>query len=32
MIRKAEPDRDLILDAVAEILEARISETPEAVS
>ena len=30
MIRLAEFDRDLILGAVAEILEARISETPEA--
>jgi hypothetical protein len=32
MIRWAEFDRQLILDAVAEILEARFSETPEAVS
>ena len=32
MIRMAESDRELILDAVAEILEARISKTPEAVS
>lgn len=30
--RRGEFDRDLILGAVAEIIEARISETPEAVS
>ena len=32
LIRTVDFDRDLILGAVAEILEARISETPEAVS
>jgi len=30
LIRLAEFDRDLILDAVAEMLDARISDAPEA--